>query len=271
MWASLPPVARAEIARREADIHKQLTRQDDERTYGRQFAEISQAHAPLIQKAGVHPLRLYQDFLGIMTVLNGNDPASKAALLRDVAMRNGLDMRSLLGLPPGQQSNQGQPAAGDPSPGTASIPPQFVAQVNELQARLDRQQQAADAQRTQQQEAEQQQTLSTIESFRSKPENRHFDSVRDHMVALLNADAVTTLEEAYDAACWARPDIRALIQKEQTDQAEVERKKRELVARARAKSGSVRGGSGSVASGAPQERSLHEELTANFAEARSRV
>lgn len=264
-------MARAEIARREADVHKQLTRQDDERTYGRQFAEISQAHAPLIQKAGVHPLRLYQDFLGIMGVLNGNDPASKAALLRDVAMRNGLDMRSLLGLPPGQQPNQGQPAAGNPSPGTASIPPQFVAQVNELQARLDRQQQA-DTQRTQQQEAEQQQqTLDAIQGFRSKPENRFFDSVRDHMIALLNSNAATTLEEAYEAACWARPDIRSILQTEANAKAAAEQKKRDQVAKARLKSGSVRGGSGSVASGAPQERSLRDELTANFAEARARV
>jgi hypothetical protein len=266
-WAQLPDDIRAEISRRETDMHRQLTQHDEHRSAGKQFAEISQQHAAIIQRTGVHPLRIYQDFLGIMNVLSTGDPQSKAALLRDVAMRNGLDMRALTGLPqPGQPNAQPSPqnAPGQPQ----AVIPQELRQVATEWNQFKQQQQRESQEREQR---EQQQTLNEIVDFRSKPEARFFDAVKDQMVALLQVGAVSTLEEAYAQAIWTRPDIRSILQAEETQKQQAEQAKRVRTQSARAKGGSVRGGMGSVAEAAPANRSLREELQANFAEARSRV
>jgi hypothetical protein len=247
-------------------MHRALSRQDEERQYGKQFGEIAQANAAIIQRAGVHPLRLFSDFLGIMRTLNSNDGQAKAALIRDVAMRNGIDLRAALGGVPAPQN----PHPGAPQGGQApSRDPLLLQIANELA------QEKAERARLAQEEREraEQATLNEIIAFRSQPDAPYFDAVKDQMVALLQANAAQTLKEAYDQACWARPDIRAELIKQQAvaqGQSEAKRRRAEL---ARAKGGSVRGGSGSVPDSAARgaERSLREELQANFAEARSRV
>jgi hypothetical protein len=91
------------------------------------------------------------------------------------------------------------------------------------------------------------------------------------MVALLTSGAAQTLEEAYDQAQWARPDIRAILEKERADAAAAEQRKRDKAQAARLKGGSVRGGPGSAPVGQPGDRTLRQELEAGFAEARGRV
>ncbi len=270
-WTKLAPTIRNEIARREADIHRTLSRQDEERSFGKQFSEVAQAHADVINRSGVAPIRIFQDFLGIMKVLGGNDANSKAALIRDVAIRNGLDLRALAGLPQQPQGAQNPnapatPQAGAQGPGSV-IPPAIATMANEWN-QFKAQQQREAQERTQR---EQQQTLDEIVAFRAKPEARFFDAVKDQMVALLQVGAVATLEDAYNQAIWTRPDIRAVLQQEETAKAQTAEKARLRALAARQKGGSVRGGSGSVAAGAESGRSLREELQANFAEARSRV
>jgi hypothetical protein len=271
-WPKLPAPVRAEITRREGEMHKALTVQDEQRTYGRQFAEISQANSDVIMRAGVHPLRLYQDFLGIMKVLGGNDNNSKAALLRDVALRNGLDMRSLLGMPQPPAGAQPNPR---PQPGANGQPPAVVIPPHIEQMAQQWAQFQADNQRQAQEKEyrEQQETYQEIVDFRAQPDAPYFDAVKDQMVALLQAGAASTLKDAYDQATWARPDIRALRQQAEQKATQDAEAKRLRVQNARAKGGSVRGGSGSVASGGGDgaNRSLREELQHNFADARSRV
>ncbi|MGR9182145.1 hypothetical protein ACU8L2_04725 [Rhizobium leguminosarum] len=47
-----------------------------------------------------------------------------------------------------------------------------------------------------------------VDAFLSDPANAHADDVLDDMIALINAGRATSLQDAYDAACWMRPDIR---------------------------------------------------------------
>lgn len=261
-WNKLDPDVRAEISRREADMHRTITRQDEVREFGRQFSEISQANAAVIQRAGVHPLAIYRDFLHIMNTLATGDQQTKMGLLRQTALNNGIDLRALAGMqaPPGQQPQaaQGQPV----------IPPELRRVATEWDQFKSQQQQEASAR----EQREQQQTYDEIVAFRSTPEARYFDAVKDTMVALLQSGAASNLGDAYQQAIWTRPDIREQLQKEATLAARNSPDaQRARAAAARAKGGSVRGGSGSVAAGAPENRTLREELQAGFAEARSRV
>jgi len=51
-------------------------------------------------------------------------------------------------------------------------------------------------------------TETQVDAFLSDPANAHAEDVLDDMVALINSGRASTLQDAYDAACWMRPDIR---------------------------------------------------------------
>ncbi|MBX5148477.1 hypothetical protein [Rhizobium lentis] len=51
-------------------------------------------------------------------------------------------------------------------------------------------------------------TQTQVDAFLSDPANVHAEAVLDDMVALISAGRASSLKDAYDAACWMRPDIR---------------------------------------------------------------
>lgn len=51
-------------------------------------------------------------------------------------------------------------------------------------------------------------TENQIQSFLTDPSNPHAEAVIDDMVILIKEGRATSLKDAYDAACWMRPDIR---------------------------------------------------------------
>ena len=68
-----------------------------------------------------------------------------------------------------------------------------------------------------------QQVLSQIEQFKADPANLYFENVRHDMgrrikFADINGEDLS-LKDAYDQACWAHPEIRALLINQQTEAA----------------------------------------------------
>lgn len=252
-WSSLPADIRSEISRREGDMQRALAQHDEHREFGRQFAQISHEHADTISRAGVPPLRMFQDIIGIMKTLGSSDPQSRISALRTAALQSGFDVRALAGPPPpaGTQSN-GSEFALAPLMQVAQEWDQFKGQ----QAR----------QAEEQQQRQHQQTMGEVAAFRSKPEARFFDAVKDQMIALLRGGVARSLQDAYDQAIWTRPDIRAILSQEETQRQQAAQRHLRTP-NARARGGSVRTAGGSP----PPDRSLREELQANFAEARARV
>lgn len=51
-------------------------------------------------------------------------------------------------------------------------------------------------------------TETQVNAFVSDPANKHAEAVLDDMVALISTGRASSLQDAYDAACWMRPDIR---------------------------------------------------------------
>lgn len=96
---------------------------------------------------------------------------------------------------------------------------------------------------------QQRQIQSDIQQFQTamKPdgsvEHPYFNDVRAHMAALMQTPGgPTTLKEAYDQACWANPNVRVAILKEQESAKEAER--RQAIARAQGAAVSVSGAPG---------------------------
>ena len=101
---------------------------------------------------------------------------------------------------------------------------------------------------TQQHQVQEQQSLqSQIDDFSAKPGHEHFERVKVHMGALLENGLATDLEDAYQQAIYAVPDIRSSLI---ASTAQVESEKRLTEAKAKAEAARRAGGSVSGSPGA---------------------
>jgi hypothetical protein len=253
-FATLDPEIQAEIARREAEVHKGFTKQDEQRNLGKSFEAAITPYLPLIRSFNTDPVSAVTNVMQTAHTLNAGSPDQKEQILIGLMQQHRIDPnRVFQRLAGGQQQRQ--------------IDPQVQAlqqQVAELQRERQTQHSTAQSQ-------EQAQIGQTIESFASDPKNVYFSNVRAEMAVLLNAGRAKDLEEAYDMACWARPDIRPLLlqQNDQQKQAEARAK----AAKARAAGSSLTGsptGSSSGAAPASSTGSLADDLRAVYREVMSR-
>lgn len=245
-WEKLPDAIRQEVLRREDEMHKGLTKQDDERLTGKRFNEAINPFLPLINSTGAQPIAVIQDLLQTVYNLKTGTPEQKANTLRQIAQAYDVDVEGL---------SQPQPYI-DPA-------------LETLQQRLDRMEQLEQQRAFQYQQSQEQQLSSEIAAFAAKHE--HYDKVSPHMAALLSNGIAQTLEDAYNQAIWANPDVRSILTANQQREAD-EKRKQEIQAKttaAKMAAGSVTGSplSGAVTTASPH-KDLRSELEANFAAAR---
>lgn len=263
LWAKVPPDVQHVINRRETDVARKIAEQDEVRLVGNHFMQAANEHAPLIQQRGGNPVALFREFLGILGQIQNSDPASRAQVFRNLAAQNGVDLRQL-GFP-GQPNAQGQQQP--------NVPIDQIVQrsVNE---RFQAMQQAQAQER---ERAEMQATNSEIESFRSKVDAHgqqaypYFDHVTSLMASILGGGVATSLEEAYQLAVKAHPETSQLIAKAEQAQVKAKEEARLKAQSKRRAAGSIRGGPGSSSVPNGKDRSIRDELTAAFEEARGRV
>lgn len=188
-----------EIERREADFHKGI---ESYKTKA-QFADaMQQAVAPFeatIRAYGVSPDVAVQHLLAADHRLRYGAPHEKAALFQQLAHNYGIDLGNL--------------------PQPAQVDPQYAALQTELQQLKAMQHQWM----LSQQQAQTQSIMSDIERFAQG--KSHFDAVYEDMAALLQAGRAESLDQAYEMAIWARPDIRSgLLEQQMKEQEEAKRK-----------------------------------------------
>lgn len=256
-FAALDPEIQAEVMRREVEVHKGFTKFDEHRNIGKTFSEVVAPYLPMIRAEGGEPLAAVQELLQTAHNLRTASPENKEQMFVNLARQFNVNMQGVFNRLAGGQQSQ------DP-------------QVQQLQQQLQsQQQQFAELQRQIQQgtqstiQAEQAQYQSQIESFASDPKNIYFENVKPAMATLIRDGMAKDLQEAYDMACWARPDIRPLLlqQTEQQKQAAAQAKAQKARAAGVSISGSPTGSAGVVA---PADRSLADELRANLREVMGR-
>lgn len=248
-WPTLDPEVRSEILKREADVHRGMTKQDDERAFAREMQKVTAPYEAMIRAAGGTIPGAVSDVLNTAYILRTADPNTKARTIAQVCQLYGVDLR-LLAQPQGE------------------VNPQVAA----LQQRL----QQLEGQLTQRQQQEQQQAeqqvLTQIEAFGQDPKHPHFRAVSTHMGALMQAGEAKDMEQAYEMAVWARPDLRAQLLAAQTAQQTQAQQTRQRTEKARAKAVSVRGGPGGYTAPAPNPNaSVRESLMAALEEVNSRI
>lgn len=247
LWQSLPAQIQAAVDKREQDVAKFTSKSDDERQFGRSMYKTVQPYMAQIQAEGGTPESAVQQLLNTAYVLRVGSPEQKRQLLLQTAQQFGIDIT-----PP-------EPSDADPKM------QQLLNKINQLEG-------AMRARQRQEQNQLQAEIQTEIQAFATNSEHAHYEEVKAHMAALLREGAAKDLQDAYDQACWARPDIRAtLLSKQNAEQEQKRKADAKLKAeQAKRKGVGLTGGPGNTGA-APGSQSLRSELEAAFASASSGV
>jgi hypothetical protein len=189
-WKDLPPELRQEYHDREKTFHRELTRQDEDRNFGKQIKDIVKPYEAMITSLGATPAAAVDYLIKTDYLLRTGSPEQKREAFMRAAKDYGIDL--------GQAQPQGeQQAATDP-------------RVETLQQRIDRLESERNNDIASRRDEEQRTINAQIESFASRPENVYFERVKPVMATLLQSGQADSLEKAYDMAVHADPETRAL-------------------------------------------------------------
>jgi hypothetical protein len=227
-WASLDPEVRAEIVKRDQEVHRTFTRFDEERNFGKQVKDVVAPYEGFIKSLGGTPVQAFDYLIKTDYALRTAQPEQRKALFLKAAADYGIDLSGA------QQPQEHQP----------QIDPQ-IETLQQRIARLESEQNNAIAARREQ---DQQQIDAQIADFASKPENVYFERVKPVMATLLQSGQADSLDKAYDMAVYADPETRALhlaAQREAEDRKRTAERTQQAQ-RARQASPSVTGAPGST-------------------------
>lgn len=231
-WAGLDPALKGEIQRREREITAGLQRAAETRKFGDSVMQEFAPYAEILAKEGATPQAAMRALLETSYTLRYGSKEHKTALFQAMANQYGIDLN-------------------------AQVDPEKA----NLQREIDNRR-LEDARRgSMQQSNMQQEVAGELQAFVDAPGHEHYPTVRPIMAGMLGSGAATTLQEAYDRACWADPTIRASLQlAENTQRVAGQAKNRNALA-------SVNGAPGAVATGSalPDASNLRGFLEAQFA------
>lgn len=204
-FGGLPADVQEFMHRRESDISRTINQYSGKAKFADAVQQALAPHEAILRADGAEPIGAITGLMQTYQVLRNAPPAQKAAAVAQMIKRFGVDL-SLVG----EDGN-----AGNSDPHVT----QLYDKVSQLEQQLVQRQHAD-------QQAEQSHVESVIADFaKDKP---HFESVKVHMGALMNAGLAKDLQDAYDQAVMAHPEIRATVLAEQ------ESKRREDAAKAAA-------------------------------------
>jgi hypothetical protein len=250
-WSTLPPELKKYIREHEEQTRQAMTRQDEDRLTGKTLREIISPYMPLLQADGLNLQQAIQGMLQQNYVLRQGTPEQKRQLVLNACKMYGIDL---------SQPNE-QP--------TGWIDPQVAALQQQLAEVRNFQQQQLAAQQYQERAS----IDSQIAAFASAPGHEHFQRVAPRMGALMASNQAQDLEDAYQQAIWADPELRSTLLAAQQAEAEAKRaaEAKAKATAARNASGSVRGSSSGIGNVPPAPKgTLREELRAALAAAKDR-
>lgn len=189
-WANLPPHVQEAVAKREQEVSQGFARYSGLK----QFAEVAEQNgttlAAAVQDYAKLEDGLRRDFLGGLDAIAARFGYSPADVAQYYAARHGVPATGQIG-----QGYQ-QPAF-NPDEIISTAEQRALARFEEAQTRRESQ--------------------SEIERFSADPAHPYFDNVREDMAILLQTGKAQNLNDAYEMACWANPETRAIMLKSQSN------------------------------------------------------
>jgi len=245
--ASWTPASKAKFATLDPDIQKEILKRETDVEKGfRERSQREKAFEPLEQliapRRAIWAAQGMDETTAIRTLLAAQDLLEKDAAqgIQFLAKSYQVDLSRLA-------QPQGQPYQAQPAPDSH---PEIAALKQQLQVLQSQVQTAQTAP-----------IVSQIDAFQNDPANLYFENVRDDMAVLLHNGKASDLKEAYEMACWMRPDIRPFLQTAQAPAAPVQDK----AAQARRAAVSVTGSPGQTR--IPKSNgSIEDDIRAAFEE-----
>ena len=218
-WEGLPDEVKQEVMKREREIDDRLR----ETTQARQFAQaIQQTLSPyqhFIKAEGSNPVQAIDNLMGTAAALRTGNADQVADLVTQITNQFGINRfgKDMFIQKLDQKLSGSQPPP--ESPEIAALKQQYEQEL----APLKQMQQQMQQQQTYFQQQEQQATQAELQKFAAQAE--FLNDVRTDMADLIDLAAQKgqelSLQEAYDRACWAHPEIRnVLTRRQQSEQAQ---------------------------------------------------
>ena len=202
------PVIRAEVERRESDFHKGIEQYKQAATFAQNIDQAISPYKSTLQTLGISPEKAISELMAADHRLRYGSPQEKVAYLAQLAHAYGVDTSQAAEL----QKN--------------TDPRMFALEQENQQYKNHLQNQQLMGQQQQEQALH-----SEIATFAADPKHSHFDSVRGHMSALLQAGQAKNLADAYEQAIYANPTTRTAVLQQQATEQKVEAAKKAQAAR----------------------------------------
>lgn len=202
-WGSLPPEAQQYIAQRESEMHAAITQKGEQVREYEPIKQVLDQHRDVFAKNGISSAEGISRLIAADRYLE----QSPSEAIKWLADSYGVDLRQFVS---GDQQSGDQSQAQTPR------------EVLELRQEINQLKSYLTAQQRQSHEAEQATVVKTVEEFaKDKP---HFEKVRKIMGSLMQAGEAADLDEAYEKATYAHPEVRQLILEDQRKAADAKRK-----------------------------------------------
>lgn len=204
-WAAVPPEVQGEIDRRERETAVALKEAAGVRQFTQQLQQALTPYEPLLRSFGPTPVEALSNALQSMHQLYSGPVNVRAKALATLIDQSGVPIEAINGAWSGEPS----PQQGSP---WADMDPQTIFQRAKEEMRQELAQQREQVAR--------QQVMQEVNAFASDARNEFFERVQGRVAALMQGPAEMTLQQAYEEACWADPEVRkVLLQREAAEQA----------------------------------------------------
>lgn len=266
LFRELPEAARKEILKRETDYAKGIQQHAEAaKGYDRLMNEIRPYDA-MIRSVNSTPEGMIRDLLKTSYMLRTGTPQERGSLIMQLVQSFGADISPFLG-------NTGY--NNDEADSNQQVQQQIQQQVNQLVSPYVERMKAFEQQQTsmlgQQENQALNETKSQIEAFQNataedgSPKHMYFENVRNTMATMIRNGDAQNLEQAYEMACWANPEVRAALIASQQKAAEAQRleEAKRKAKDAKKSSFNVDGQGGTGLSGS-EKLSLRDELEQRF-------
>lgn len=239
-WKLVPDAVKAEIKQRELEVEQGFTKLDEDRNLGKSLKEVITPYMSIIQAEGGTPATAVQSLLNTAYILRTAPQAQKTALFHQLAQQYGVDLSNSPTVQPDNVAN-------------------LQNQIQQLQQQIQKQPEIF------RQEQENLAVKSQIAAFSADPKNVHYEKLKPVMASLLTSGQAKDLQDAYDKASWADPEIRPSLLSSQTEEAKRIAETKAKTDKARKTAVSVKGAPSfnAVANG-KSNGSIRDDLIAAF-------
>jgi hypothetical protein len=236
-FANLPPEVQQSVAKREQEVNQGFAKLAEYKPIER-WSEMARNSGTTLDKALENYVgmenRLRQDFPGGVVELCQRQGIHPVALANQILARSGVA--------PSEAQAGDTPQVHQQAPSVDYATTQRIAA---LEHHIQQQQTAG--------------VQSEIERFASDAKHTFFENVKADMGRLINSGYADNLDDAYEKACWANPEIRPLLIKQQSPVSDASAKAA-AATQARAASKSITGSPIPKAGSKGPETSLEDEI-----------